>query len=236
MPLPSYKVRQSTKAKYLRLRVTPQHGLVVVAPRGFDEKKIPPILKRKKIWIAEALKRAGETRRFLEPQSANHLPQSLRLLALGETWPIVYRKSETGTGLRLREVNGDLVLTGRAFERTAVLAKLKHWLRLRVRENLFHLAQGLADRHRLRLNGLLVKSQRTRWASCSPQRNLSLNTKLLFLPPELVRYVLTHELCHILHMNHSKEFWRLVEAYEPNYRSLDRALREAWKTVPQWLL
>ena len=216
--------------------MTPQHGLLVVVPRGFDEKKIPPILKRKKVWIAEALKRASETRRFLEPSSAKHLPQSLRLLALGETWPIVYRNCETGIGVRLRIVNGDLVLSGRVFDRQAVLRKLKQWLRLRVREGLFPLAQGLADRHRLRLHGLLVKSQRTRWASCSRQRNLSLNTKLLFLEPELVRYVMIHELCHTLHMNHSKEFWRSVAAYEPRYRSLDKALREAWKTVPQWLL
>jgi YgjP-like, metallopeptidase domain len=58
------------------------------------------------------------------------------------------------------------------------------------------------------LHGLLVKSQRTRWASCSAKKNLSLNTKLLFLSPDLVRYVLIHELCHTVYMDHSKEFWR----------------------------
>jgi predicted metal-dependent hydrolase len=65
--------------------------------------------------------------------------------------------------------------------------------------------------------------------------NLALNTKLLFLPPELLRYVLVHELCHTVHMNHSKDFWRLVECHEPRYRVLDQQLRAAWKPVPRWL-
>jgi predicted metal-dependent hydrolase len=116
-----------------------------------------------------------------------------------------------------------------------VVRKLKDWLRKKVREVLFPLAQKLAKKHRLNLGGLLVKSQRTRWASCSAQRNLSLNTKLLFLSPELVRYVVIHELCHTVHMNHGSDFWRLVASHEPNYKTLDKELREAWKTIPQWL-
>ena len=60
MSLPSFKVRQSPKAKNLRLKVTPEDGLCVVVPRGFDEARIPSILKRKKEWIAEALKKAKE--------------------------------------------------------------------------------------------------------------------------------------------------------------------------------
>jgi predicted metal-dependent hydrolase len=105
-------------------------------------------------------------------------------------------------------------------------------------EKRFHpirIAQKLADKHRMPLRGLLVKSQRTRWASCSAQKNLSLNTKLLFLSPDLVRYVLIHELCHTVYMDHSKEFWRFVASHEPGYKILDQELREAWKTVPDWM-
>jgi len=235
MPPPDYSVRHSTKAKNLRLKVTREDGLCVVVPHGFDEKKIPPILKRKKVWIAGALKRVGETRRFLEPRPVKHLPESLRLVALGETWPIVYREDEARAGIWLKAESGKLLLTSSSLEREALVRKLKEWLRLRVRDSLFPLAERLADKHRLQLRGLLVKSQRTRWAGCSAQKNLALNTKLLFLSPELVRYVLIHELCHTVHMNHSKEFWRLVASHEPRYRALDETLRAAWKTVPQWV-
>jgi len=206
-----------------------------MVPSGFDEKKIPAILKRKKVWIADALKRIGETERFLEPKPHTHLPESVKLVALGETWPVVYKEDAARTGLWLRVERGKLVITGAVLAREAVTRKLKDWLRLRVRDGLFPLAETIAANHRLKLGGLLVKSQRTRWASCSAKRNLALNTKLLFLPPALVRYVLIHELCHTVHMNHSSEFWRLVQANEPGYKLLDHQLRTAWKRVPQWV-
>lgn len=233
--LPDFSVRHSPKAKNLRLKVTRQEGLLVVVPKGYDEKKIPPLLKQKKVWIADALQRVGETKRFLEPKPAVHLPDAVRLVALGETWAVTYREDETHSGIRLRADNGMLVVSGSDLNRDAVIRKLKDWLRTKVREGLFPLAEKLASKHHLKLGGLLVKSQRTRWASCSAQRNLALNTKLLFLSPDLVRYAVIHELCHTVHMNHGPEFWRLVAAHEPSYKVLDQTLRDAWKSVPQWV-
>jgi predicted metal-dependent hydrolase len=233
--LPDYRVRHSAKAKNLRLKVTREDGLCVVLPHGYDEKKIPALLKQKKVWIADALKRIGETRRFLEPQPVKHLPEVVNLLALGETWSVIYHDKGNHSGIRLRADSGKLIISGSELNRADVLRKVKDWLRVKVREDLFPVAEKLATKHRLKLGGLMVKSQRTRWASCSAKRNLALNTKLLFLPPDLVRYVLIHELCHTAHMNHSNEFWRLLASREPSYLVLDKALREAWKIVPQWL-
>ena len=233
--LPEYSVRQSPKARNLRLRVTREDGLCVVVPRGFDEKRIPALLTQKRAWIADAMERVGETRRFLEPRPATHLPVSLRLAALGEVWSVDYRQDTTRAGLSIRAEGEKLVLSGSDFSQERAIWKLRQWLRLRVRDGLFPIVQGLAAKHRLPVHRLLVKSQRTRWASCSARKNLALNTKLLFLSPELVRYVVVHELCHTIHMNHSKDFWRLLASHEPGFKVLDQRLREAWKTVPQWV-
>lgn len=232
---PDYSVRYSPKAKNLRLKVTREDGLVVVVPKGYDVEKIPALLRQKKVWIADSMKRIEQTKRFLEPKPATHLPDAARLLALGENWCISYCGAHRRSGISLRAEDGRLVLSGPDLNRDAVIRKLKDWLRTKVREGLFPIAEKLATKHRLKHGRLLVKSQRTRWASCSPQRNLSLNTKLLFLPPHLVRYVIVHELCHTVYMNHGREFWRLVEACEPSYRVFDQALRVAWKTVPLWV-
>ncbi len=80
-----------------------------------------------------------------------------------------------------------------------------------------------------------MRSQRTRWASCSAQKNVNLNLKLLFLPEDLVRYVLVHELCHTVHFDHSPEFWGLLSSLIPHCREMQRELRDAWKYVPAWL-
>jgi predicted metal-dependent hydrolase len=59
---------------------------------------------------------------------------------------------------------------------------------------------------------------------------------LLFVEPELVRYLFVHELCHLRHLDHSKRFWNAVARYEPTFKSLDRRLTDAWSVVPVWAL
>jgi predicted metal-dependent hydrolase len=80
-----------------------------------------------------------------------------------------------------------------------------------------------------------MRLQRTRWGSCSAQRTVSLNAALLLLEPELVRYLMVHELCHLRCLDHSRRYWRLVERFEPDFRTLDRRLTDAWPLLPPWL-
>ena len=70
---------------------------------------------------------------------------------------------------------------------------------------------------------ITIRSQRTRWGSCSSKGNLNFNCLLMLTPPEVQDYVLVHELAHRLEMNHSPEFWRIVESVLPDYK-----LRKKW--------
>ena len=74
--------------------------------------------------------------------------------------------------------------------------------------------------------GSLSGEQKTRWGSCSSKGNLNFNWKLVLLAPELLDYVVVHELAHRREMNHSKNFWKIVEAELPDYREHRRRLKE----------
>ena len=71
-----------------------------------------------------------------------------------------------------------------------------------------------------------ISNQKTRWGSCSAQKNLNFNYKIIFLPPALQKYVIVHELCHLEELNHSERFWCLVSILLPDWRVLRRELKK----------
>lgn len=73
---------------------------------------------------------------------------------------------------------------------------------------------------------ITVREQKTRWGSCSGKGNLNFNWKLTLMPPEILDYVVVHELAHRREMNHSREFWRIVEQVLPDYQERRKRLRE----------
>lgn len=83
-----------------------------------------------------------------------------------------------------------------------------------------------ADRMQVTYGRISIREQKTRWGSCSSKGNLNFNWKLVLLAPELLDYVVVHELAHRREMNHSKDFWKIVEAELPDYRERRRRLKE----------
>lgn len=74
-------------------------------------------------------------------------------------------------------------------------------------------------------NKMRIREIKYAWGSCSSNKNITINKKLIKYSKQAIRYVILHELCHIKFMNHSREFWKLLESYMPNYKEVKRELK-----------
>jgi predicted metal-dependent hydrolase len=83
----------------------------------------------------------------------------------------------------------------------------------------------LAALHGLTVNRISIRGQRSRWGSCSPRGHIALNYRLMLMPPHVREYILIHELMHLKQADHSRKFWRAVEAACPGFRESERWLR-----------
>lgn len=83
----------------------------------------------------------------------------------------------------------------------------------KAQDELFSRLERFSDQYDLPYVKVTFRCQRTKWGSCSSKGNISLNINIAFLPKHLQDYILLHELCHLRHMNHSKDFWSQLDQY-----------------------
>lgn len=234
-PLPKYNVRESARARHVSLKISFQGTLEVVVPRGFNPQDIPDILEQRRGWIAKTLKRIEQQQDTLPANHADERPTCLVLSSVAETWQLVSKQARDTTLSLTQSGPFELTLRGPIKETEAGRELLRGWLQRKARVELSPWLQKVSQRCDLAYSRLSVRGQTSRWGSCSSKQSISLNYKLLFLPPDLVEYVLIHELCHTVHMNHSKAYWQLVQQYCPACDRIKADLKQAWQYVPRWV-
>lgn len=220
-----YTIKESSRSKYPSLRITAHEGLVVVIPPRYKKERIPHLLTKKKSWIQQNLK---EWQALKSPFTQNEAeePQQINLECLGTSWHIHYQSE----GAALKEESNTLTINTLCWKKT-----LEKWLSGKAKEVLAPMLEDLSKSTGLSYSGLSIRQQKSRWGSCSSQKRIQLNLKLLFLPKHLVESVIIHELCHTIHMNHSADFWALVSQHDPDYKKHNQELKNALMYIPAWL-
>lgn len=224
----AWTVRTSARARRLSVRVYPAGRVEVVVPTRTPAHLVQQFVSKHRAWIDARVQESMAQQVLLVP------PTELLLPSVERSILIDYRH-EPGLP-RLRELGSrQLLIRGALSEPARWSRLLGSWLTALANQELQGRLQHLAQGFGFSFDRLQIRRQRTRWGSCSSSGTISLNVCSLFLRPEVLRYLMIHELCHTRHMNHSQRFWNLVEQCEPGYRQLDKELSGAWRHVPAWM-
>lgn len=205
-------VRMRRARRYI-LRVRPDGALRVTIPRGGSRGEALRFAQRHLSWAA---------RERVRLQAARRAPSE---------WTVGMEIPLDGVPTRIVR-DDDIVRVGAVAVRVGPEVRnlrpaLEHGVREAAKRALPPQLLALAATHGLAVTRVTIRNQRSRWGSCSRDGRIALNFRLLQMPPAVREYILLHELMHLRHPDHSRRFWRAVEAVCPDFRQAERWLKRS---------
>ena len=205
---------QRVRRKSIGLVITTD-GLLIRAPNWTPLYEIDAAIGERQAWIAKALAKQSARREQLAAyRDGGHI------LFRGNKLKVEVRQG-LFESIDLTERHCIATTLDGAFNAEALDDEIKRI----ARQALTEIALEMAARASLPLKSVTLSSARTMWGSCTSEGRVRLNFRLLQLAPELMRHVVAHELAHLVEFNHSKRFWAIVEALDPNTKAHKRAIK-----------
>lgn len=197
-------VRRHPTAKRMILRVnTGGDGVVVTIPAHVAPEDGLNMARRQSKWIQDNLNKLGGRTPFAD---------GMEIPYLGEAHVIRHHPDRRGT---VWQVNRELHVAGQAEH---ISRRLTDWLKKQARSHISTLAHDKARQLDRDVRHITIRDTRTRWGSCSAKGGLSFSWRLILAPEHVLDYVVAHEVSHLAHMNHSRQFWKTVEELTANYQ------------------
>ncbi len=226
-----YRIRRSER-RHKTVQITVDgSGVEVAAPATTSSAELRGIVRKRAAWIITHS--TGQTleaapKRFVSGETLPYLGRNVRMVVESRavrspevrfdhwTFRIAVPEDLNG-GERAAQIRRAVVAWYRARAADRLPATVERWWP--------QLGDGETPR-------VLVRDQRQRWGSCAPDGTLRFNWRAMMLPPALVEYIVVHELAHLTHKNHSRDFWALVAEAMPDAQHRRQRLREAGRLLP----
>lgn len=216
---------QQPNRKTYSLQFDYKGDLVVKTDIKYFGNKLDEILEKHKKWIKQNFKKVKEQ---VSVSRQNFLEEGYEYSILGEKYKLIYRVNNENKFFIFAE-NNNLVISqpqkGK-LTKSEIKKELISYFRIVARKYLSERTEYFTEKANLKFRKIFIKNQKTKWGSCSSEKNLNYNWHLIFAPLDVIDYVVIHEISHLKYMNHSKTFWNLVEKFDPDYKVRMKWLRE----------
>lgn len=198
--------------KNISIKLDSNGEIIVYAPIGISYRYIEGILLNKQKWIINNIDKIKNS----------YLNSKDTILFLGNQYIQQIEKSEN----EKIDINGEFIfIKTKSLNKEYINTLLIKWYVMQANKVLINRLTNLARNYNLIPSKVFIKNQKTRWGSCNSRNEIRLNWRLILMPYSVMDYIITHELCHLEYMNHSKDFWNLVENFIPNYKDSEKWLK-----------
>ena len=199
------RIAENPRARRLTLRIKPGNkGLSVTTPVGISMLEVERFLYRNREWLEERLEKIPE-----RPQ----VRPGIRIPIRGVNHEIVHVPGRGVTETVRTEDGAQLIVRG---ERIHLPRRIADFLKKEAKAEIGLLVEKHTETIGRKAKSIRYKDTVSRWGSCSSEGNLSFSWRIMMAPKPIINYLVAHEVAHLVHMNHGKDFWALCEELCPD--------------------
>lgn len=191
----------------LSLSILKDGKIVVKAPLKMSNEAIAKFVYEKQDWIQEKLA-------FLHNnhQKFDDIINYKKFLLFGNRYELRF------SNVKKIQTSADemAIIVPKTIPEDKVLQKLKLWYKKYAKEILEQRLEYISNLMKIVPSAMKINDTKGRWGACNSRGVISFNFRVVMLEPSIIDYVIVHELCHLVEMNHSKKFWNLVYSFLPN--------------------
>lgn len=217
----NYSIRRSQRAKKTRIIVSPEK-IEVVAPNRVSSKKIHAFVLSQQKWVVSTQQKIKE-KHPVKSRAPKIYKDGVEISCRGKKTiikikPTSSNKLSVEAGQEQQIIVNVPSIIDEKERGELIKASLIRWMKIQATNEVLKCIEVHAGKFQLYPRFIRVKTQKSRWGSCGIHNDININWLLILAPPQVMEYVVVHELCHIKERNHSARFWDLVEAHLPEYK------------------
>ena len=227
--LPYTLQRSSKRRRTIAFSVKPETGLFIIAPMKTKTSMIEEMVNRRAGWI---VKRIEDIKKHAPHAKPHDFISGETVLFLGEAYRLEVARDDQapmgcvlGEGMLTVNILGDWLSEDTL--RQEVRFEVMSWYKKQAKQKLLARTAFWQEATDIRCRRVMLSSPDRRWGSCSFENDIRLNWRIIMADPDLIDYLIVHELCHVVHKNHSARFWKLVGSILPDYAERRRQLRRS---------
>lgn len=209
--LPNYTHIIKPALKHIYLSFDDEGNLIIKSPK-VSQKHIEQLLLKKSSWISKSREKIKNKKGKML-----NFKQISELYFIGKPYPLILMHHEKRTKLHF---DGQcFTLRYNIYDENTFQKHLNNFYKEEAKKYMPQHIENWANTMRLKPKNITFRKTKRQWGSCSGKNNLSFNTMIMKLPQDVIQYIIIHELAHIKHKHHQKQFWELVEQYLPTYKT-----------------